>query len=84
MAEPGRFFVVPSQTLVVNIQSKVIKRNEMGEEILNYYITDGIHQSFNFKAVGKYLRFIYFLKKLFESLNKRWESSKPAGCKTTS
>ena len=39
-------------TLIVNVHSKAIKLNEKGEEIPNYYITDGIYQSFSMKGSG--------------------------------
>lgn len=46
IAEPGRFFVASSHTLVVNIIGK--KENIVGEEKeFIYYINDGIYGSFN-------------------------------------
>lgn len=53
ISEPGQFFAVPSMTLVVNVHSKTVKKNEAGEDIYHYYITDGIYQSFSMKGSGR-------------------------------
>lgn len=58
ISEPGQFFAVPSMTLVVNVHSKTVKKNENGEDIYHYYITDGIYQSFSMKASGKMKLFV--------------------------
>lgn len=47
IAEPGRFFVASSHTLVVNIIGKKEKITESGEKEFTYYINDGIYGSFN-------------------------------------
>jgi len=46
ISEPGCFFVDKSFTLVANVHSKNVKVGANGP-IYNYYITDGIYQSFN-------------------------------------
>lgn len=51
ISEPGMFFADHAMTLYVNVHSKVIKTNEKGEEVVHYYITDGIYQSFGFNVV---------------------------------
>lgn len=45
IAEPGRFFVAQSHTLVVNVFAKRIVEAE--EKQFLYYINDGVYQSFN-------------------------------------
>ncbi|KAL7048460.1 hypothetical protein ACKWTF_003350 [Chironomus riparius] len=52
VSEPGQFFATHCMTLIVNVHSKAIKLNEEGEEVPNYYITDGIYQSFSMKGSG--------------------------------
>jgi len=47
IAEPGRFFVANSHTLVVNIIGKKMRINEKNEKEFIYYINDGIYGSFN-------------------------------------
>lgn len=47
IAEPGRFFVANSHTLVVNIIGKKMRYNENNEKEFTYYINDGIYGSFN-------------------------------------
>lgn len=51
IAEPGRFFVQKSHTLMVNIIGKKIKflknNNEEKEKICYYYLNDGVYGSFN-------------------------------------
>jgi ornithine decarboxylase len=39
-------------TLVVNVHSKSVKKNDDGEDIYHYYISDGIYQSFSMKGSG--------------------------------
>lgn len=51
ISEPGMYFAEHAMTLYVNVHSKVIKTNEKGEEVVHYYITDGIYQSFGFNVV---------------------------------
>jgi len=46
LAEPGRFFVQSSHTLLVNIIGKKVKRID-GEKVYYYYLNDGIYGSFN-------------------------------------
>ena len=47
ISEPGTYFAESSFTLVANAHSKNVKTNEKDEEVIHYYITDGIYQSFN-------------------------------------
>lgn len=47
IAEPGRYFVQKSHTLVLNIIGKKISINENGEKIIVYYLNDGVYGSFN-------------------------------------
>jgi ornithine decarboxylase len=47
IAEPGRYFVQKSHTLVLNIIGKKISINEDGEKIIIYYLNDGVYGSFN-------------------------------------
>jgi len=46
LAEPRRFFVQSSHTLLVNIIGKKVKRID-GEKVYYYYLNDGIYGSFN-------------------------------------
>ena len=48
IAEPGRYFVQASHTLVVNVIGKNMKINkETGMQEFMYYINDGVYGSFN-------------------------------------
>ena len=47
IAEPGRYFVEKSHTLVLNIIGKNKSKNENNEEIIIYYLNDGVYNSFN-------------------------------------
>jgi len=48
IAEPGRFFVAASHTLVVNVFAKrVVEDSTNGTKQFLYYINDGVYQSFN-------------------------------------
>lgn len=48
IAEPGRYFVQASHTLVVNVIGKNVKLNkETGAQEFMYYINDGVYGSFN-------------------------------------
>ena len=48
IAEPGRYFVASSHTLVCSIINKKEKINkETGEKIITYYISDGVYKSFS-------------------------------------
>lgn len=48
LAEPGRFFVQTSHTLLVNVIGKKTKKDKKtGENIFCYYLNDGIYGSFN-------------------------------------
>jgi len=51
IAEPGRYFIQSSHTLMVNIIGKKVKmiKNEKGErdKLCYYYLNDGIYGSFN-------------------------------------
>lgn len=48
IAEPGRFFVGSSHTLVLNIINKKININkETGEKQITYYCNDGVYSSLN-------------------------------------
>jgi len=46
IAEPGRYFVATSHTLVTNVFAKRCMEDETGKKFL-YYINDGVYQSFN-------------------------------------
>lgn len=47
IAEPGRFFVSSSHTLVVNVIGKKDITEEDGEKSFVYYLNDGMYGSFN-------------------------------------
>lgn len=47
IAEPGRFFVSSSHTLVVNVIGKKDILNEEGSKTFVYYLNDGMYGSFN-------------------------------------
>lgn len=48
MAEPGRYFVQASHTLVVNVIGKNMRLNkETGAQEFTYYMNDGVYGSFN-------------------------------------
>lgn len=47
IAEPGRFLVASSHTLVVNVIGKKVTLSDSGEKEFVYYINDGIYGSFN-------------------------------------
>jgi len=47
IAEPGRYFVEKSHTLVLNIIGKKKSKNENNEDIIIYYLNDGVYNSFN-------------------------------------
>ena len=47
IAEPGRFFVQKSHTLVLNVIGKKRIINDENEKIIMYYLNDGIYGSFN-------------------------------------
>lgn len=49
IAEPGRYFVAESHTLVVNVFAKRIVQNKENpdDKQFLYYINDGVYQSFN-------------------------------------
>jgi len=47
IAEPGRYFAQKSHTLVLNIIGKKKSKNENKEEIIIYYLNDGVYNSFN-------------------------------------
>lgn len=47
IAEPGRFFVSSSHTLVVNVIGKKNLVDEQGEKQFVYYLNDGMYGSFN-------------------------------------
>jgi ornithine decarboxylase len=50
ISEPGTYFAEAAFTLVANVHSKNVKLDEKGDEIVHYYITDGIYQSFNMSS----------------------------------
>lgn len=50
ISEPGTYFAEAAFTLVANAHSKNVKIDEKGEEVVHYYITDGIYQSFNMNS----------------------------------
>ena len=48
IAEPGRYFVASSHTLVCSIINKKEKINkETGEKLITYYLSDGVYKSFS-------------------------------------
>jgi ornithine decarboxylase len=47
IAEPGRFMVSSSHTLLLNVIGKKKKYLPSGEECYSYYINDGVYGSFN-------------------------------------
>lgn len=48
IAEPGRYFVTSSHTLVCSIINKKEKINkETGEKLITYYLSDGVYKSFS-------------------------------------
>ncbi len=48
IAEPGRYFVASSHTIVCSIINKKEKTNkETGEKVYTYYISDGVYKSFS-------------------------------------
>jgi len=47
IAEPGRYFVQKSHTLVLNVIGKKSYINENGEKMFTYYLNDGMYGSFN-------------------------------------
>jgi len=47
IAEPGRFFAQDSHTLVLNVIGKKKIKNEENEDVIVYYLNDGIYGSFN-------------------------------------
>lgn len=47
IAEPGRFLVQNSHTLVLNVIGKKTRMNEDGQKIIIYYLNDGVYGSFN-------------------------------------
>jgi diaminopimelate decarboxylase len=47
IAEPGRYFVQKSHTLVLNVIGKKKIMNESNEKVIIYYLNDGIYGSFN-------------------------------------
>jgi ornithine decarboxylase len=47
IAEPGRYFVAESHTLVVNVFGKRNFEDQYGNKRFLYYVNDGVYQSFN-------------------------------------
>lgn len=47
IAEPGRYFAEPTHTLVLNVIGKKKIVNDDNENIIVYYLNDGIYGSFN-------------------------------------
>jgi ornithine decarboxylase len=48
IAEPGRYFVASSHTIVCSIINKKEKINkETGDKLITYYISDGVYKSFS-------------------------------------
>jgi ornithine decarboxylase len=47
IAEPGRFFVHSSHTLVLNVIGKKILTTNVEEKTMVYYLNDGVYGSFN-------------------------------------
>lgn len=47
IAEPGRYFVAESHTLMVNVFGKRSFQDEHGAKRFLYYVNDGVYQSFN-------------------------------------
>jgi diaminopimelate decarboxylase len=45
IAEPGRYFVQKSHTLVLNVIGKKSYINEKGEKMFTYYLNDGMYGS---------------------------------------
>lgn len=50
ISEPGTYFAEKAFTLVANVHSKNVKVDANGEQVIHYYITDGIYQSFNMNS----------------------------------
>ena len=50
ISEPGTFFADKAFTLAANAHSKNVKIDDKGKEVVHYYITDGIYQSFNMNS----------------------------------
>ena len=50
IAEPGRYFVSSSHTIVcsiINKKEKIYKEKETTEKLITYYISDGVYKSFS-------------------------------------
>ena len=47
IAEPGRYFVEKSHTLVLNIIGKKRQKDNNGDKTIIYYLNDGVYNSFN-------------------------------------
>jgi len=47
IAEPGRYFVAESHTLIVNVFGKRSFEDQQGNKRFLYYVNDGVYQSFN-------------------------------------
>jgi len=47
IAEPGRYFVAASHTLMVNVFAKRVMLDENDQKKCLYYVNDGVYQSFN-------------------------------------
>jgi len=47
IAEPGRFFVASSHTLVMSVINKKVKTDENGEKIIIYYCNDSVYNNLN-------------------------------------
>ena len=47
IAEPGRYFAEPLQTLVMNVYAKRVLTAEGEQDEHQYYVTDGVYHSFN-------------------------------------
>lgn len=47
IAEPGRYFVQTSHTLVLNVIGKKVQMDSKGEKLFTYYLNDGMYGSFN-------------------------------------
>jgi diaminopimelate decarboxylase len=47
IAEPGRYFVAESHTLMVNVFGKRSFQDDNGSKRFLYYVNDGVYQSFN-------------------------------------
>lgn len=50
ISEPGTYFAEKAFTLAANVHSKNVKIDADGNEVVHYYITDGIYQSFNMNS----------------------------------